>query len=223
MNLTIPSQPREAFGKNASYRIRQSGRIPAILYGESRPNVALVLDKKDVIKILKSETGLNTLFKITIEGAERDVMIKDVQIDPLSDQLIHADLIQIDMNKTVRVEVPIELLGEAIGVKTEGGFIDFMTRELMVECLPAMIPEHLTVDVSELHLHQSIKVSDVALPEGIKLITDPGAVVALVQVPHEEKVEAAPVVEEGVEEVAATPAEPEVIKKERAEKPEPEK
>ena len=221
MNLTIPTQPREAFGKNASYRIRQSGRIPAILYGEGRPNLALVLDKKDVIRILKSETGLNTLFKITIEDGERDVMIKDVQINPLTDQLIHADLIQIDMNKAVRVEVPIELVGEAVGVKTEGGFIDFMTRELMVECLPAMIPEHLTVDVSGLHLHQSIKVSDVALPEGIKLITDPGAVVALVQVPHEEKVEAAPVVEEGIE--AAAPAEPEVIKKERAEKPEPEK
>ncbi len=221
MNLKIPTQPREAFGKNASYRIRQSGRIPAILYGEGRPNLALVLDKKDVIRILKSETGLNTLFKITIEDGERDVMIKDVQINPLTDQLIHADLIQIDMNKAVRVEVPIELVGEAVGVKTEGGFIDFMTRELMVECLPAMIPEHLTVDVSGLHLHQSIKVSDVALPEGIKLITDPGAVVALVQVPHEEKVEAAPVVEEGIE--AAAPAEPEVIKKERAEKPEPEK
>jgi len=221
MNLTIPTQPREAFGKNASYRIRQSGRIPAILYGEGRSNLALVLDKKDVIRILKSETGLNTLFKITIEDGERDVMIKDVQINPLTDQLIHADLIQIDMNKAVRVEVPIELVGEAVGVKTEGGFIDFMTRELMVECLPAMIPEHLTVDVSGLHLHQSIKVSDVALPEGIKLITDPGAVVALVQVPHEEKVEAAPVVEEGVE--AAATAEPEVIKKERAEKPEPEK
>lgn len=221
MNLTIPTQTRGAFGKNASYRIRQSGRIPAILYGEGRPNLALVLDKKDVIRILKSETGLNTLFKITIEDGERDVMIKDVQIDPLTDQLIHADLIQIDMGKAVRVEVPIELVGEAVGVKTEGGFIDFMTRELMVECLPTMIPEHLTVDVSGLHLHQSIKVSDVALPEGIKLITDPGAVVALVQVPHEEKVEAAPVVEESVE--AAAPAEPEVIKKERAEKPEPEK
>jgi len=223
MNLTIASQPRDAFGKNASYRLRQSGRIPAILYGEGRPNVALVLEKKDIIKILKSETGLNTLFKIVLEGAERDVMIKDVQIDPLSDQLIHADLIQIDMNKAVRVEVPIELVGEAIGVKTEGGFIDFMTRELLVECLPAMIPEHLTVDVSELHLHQSVKVADVPLPEGIKLITDPATVVALVQVPHEEKVEAAPVVEEGAEAAPAAPAEPEVIKKERAEKPEPEK
>lgn len=223
MNLTIASQPRDAFGKNASYRLRQSGRIPAILYGEGRPNVALVLEKKDIIKILKSESGLNTLFKIVLEGAERDVMIKDVQIDPLSDQLIHADLIQIDMNKAVRVEVPIELVGEAVGVKTEGGFIDFMTRELLVECLPAMIPEHLTVDVSELHLHQSVKVADVPLPEGIKLITDPATVVALVQVPHEEKVEAAPVVEEGAEAAPAAPAEPEVIKKERAEKPEPEK
>jgi len=223
MNLTISSQPRDAFGKNASYRIRQGGRIPAILYGEGQSNLALVLEKKDVIKILKSETGLNTLFKIAVEGGERDVMIKDVQIDPISDQLMHADLIQIDMNKAVRVDVPIELIGEAIGVKTEGGFIDFMTRELMIECLPALIPERLTVDVSELHLHQSIKVAEVALPEGIKLITDPGAVVALVQVPHEEKVEAAPVAEEGVEAAAATPAEPEVIKKERAEKPETEK
>jgi len=223
MNLTISSQPRDAFGKNASYRIRQSGRIPAILYGEGKPNMALVLDKKDVIRILHSESGLNTLFKITVTDGVRDVMIKDVQIDPISDQLIHADLIQIDMNKAVRVEVPIELLGEAVGVKTEGGFIDFMTRELTVECLPAMIPERLTVDVSALHLHQSIKVAEVALPAGIKLITDPGTVVALVQVPHEEKVEAAPVVEEGVEAAAAAPAEPEVIKKERAEKPEPEK
>jgi large subunit ribosomal protein L25 len=221
MSLIISSQPREAFGKNASYRLRQTGRIPAILYGEGQANLALVLDKKDIIRILKSDSGLNTLFRVTVEGGDRDVMIKDLQIDPLSDQLLHADLIQIDMNKAVRVEVPIELIGDAVGVKTEGGFIDFMTRELTIECLPALIPEHLTVDVAGLHLHQSIKVSEVVLPEGVKLITDPGAVVALVQVPHEEKVEAAAVVEEGVE--AAAPAEPEVIKKERPEKTEAEK
>jgi large subunit ribosomal protein L25 len=220
MNLTIPSQSRKAFGKNASGRIRQTGKIPAILYGEGRPGLPLVLDKKDVIRILKSETGLNTLFKVAVEDGDRDVMIKDVQIDPLSDQLLHADLIQIDMAKAVRVEVPIELIGEAVGVKTEGGFIDFMTRELMIECLPALIPERLTVDIAGLHLHQSIKVSEVILPEGIRLLTDPGAVVALVQVPHEEKVEAAAVVEEGVE---AAPAEPELIKKERPEKAEEEK
>jgi large subunit ribosomal protein L25 len=218
MSLVISSEKRDAFGKNASYRIRQSGKLPAILYGEGVASVPLVLAKKDVIQILKSELGLNTLFRVALGAEERDVMIKDVQIDPTTDEVLHADLIQIAMDKVIRVQVPIELLGEAVGVKTEGGFIDFMTRELAIECLPARIPESFTVDVTELHIHQSLKASDIPLAEGIKLITDPGTVIALVQVPHEEKVEAAPV-EEGVEGVeGAAPAEPEVIKKERAEK-----
>jgi len=220
MSLVIQSERRGAFGKNASYRIRRTGKIPAILYGEGLENVPLVLAKTDVIKILKSESGLNTLFRVAVEGGERDVMIKDLQVDPTSDELLHADLIQIAMDKLIRVNVPVELVGEAVGVKTEGGFIDFMTRELAVECLPAMIPDHLTVDVSGLHLHQSLKAADVPLPEGLRLITDPGAVIILVQVPHEEK---APVVAEEVVAEAA-PAEPELIKKERAEKePEGEK
>jgi large subunit ribosomal protein L25 len=217
MSLVIPSEKRDAFGKNASYRIRQSGKLPAILYGEGVASLPLVLSKKDVIQILKSELGLNTLFRIAVGAEERDVMIKDVQIDSTTDEVLHADLIQIAMDKIIRVQVPIELVGEAFGVKTEGGFIDFMTRELTVECLPALIPEHFAVDVSALHIHQSLKAAEVVLPEGIKLITEPGVVIALVQVPHEEKVEAA-VVEEGVEGAEAAPAEPEVIKKERAEK-----
>lgn len=217
MSLVIPSEKRDAFGKNASYRIRQSGKLPAILYGEGVASLPLVLNKKDVIQILKSEVGLNTLFRVSFGAEERDVMIKDIQIDPTTDEVLHADLIQIAMDKVIRVQVPIELVGEAYGVKTEGGFIDFMTRELAVECLPAMIPERFAVDVTELHIHQSLKAAEVTLPEGVKLITDPGAVIALVQVPHEEKVEA-PVVEEGVEGAEAAPAEPEVIKKERAEK-----
>jgi large subunit ribosomal protein L25 len=218
MSLVIPSEKRDAFGKNASYRIRQSGKLPAILYGEKVESLPLVLAKKDVIQILKSELGLNTLFRVSLGAEERDVMIKDVQIDPITDEVLHADLIQIAMDKIIRVQVPIELVGEAFGVKNEGGFIDFMTRELAIECLPARIPESFAVDVTELHLHQSLKASDVALPEGIKLLTEPNTVIALVQVPHEEKVEAAPVEEvvEGAE--GAAPAEPEVIKKERAEK-----
>ena len=216
MSLVISTEKRDAFGKNASYRIRRTGRIPAILYGEGHDSLPLVLAKKDVIQILKSELGLNTLFKVAFGAEERDVMIKDVQIDPISDELLHADLIQIDMTKSIRVAVPVELVGEAVGVKTEGGFIDFMTRELLIECLPAIIPEHFAIDVTALHLHQSVKAVDVAMPEGIKLITEPGVVIALVQMPAEEKAEvAAAVVEEGAE---AAPAEPEVIKKERAEK-----
>ena len=215
MSLVIATEKRDAFGKNASYRIRRKGSIPAILYGEGKENTPLVLAKKDVIRILKSDLGLNTLFKISFGSEERDVMIKDVQIDSITDEVLHADLIQIDMTKTIRVAVPVELVGEAVGVKTEGGFIDFMTRELTIECLPSLIPEHFAVDVTSLHLHQSIKAGDVAMPEGIKLINEPGVVIALVQMPAEEKAEVAAVVEEGVE---AAPAEPEVIKKERAEK-----
>ena len=215
MSLVIATEKRDVFGKNASYRIRRTGSIPAILYGEGLESMPLVLTKKDVIKILKSDLGLNTLFKISFGAEERDVMIKDVQIDPVSDEVLHADLIQIDMTKAIRVAVPVELIGEAVGVKTEGGFIDFMTRELTVECLPALIPEHFAVDVTALHLHQSIKAADVAMPEGIKMITEPGVVIALVQMPAEEKAEVAAAAEEGAE---AAPAEPEVIKKERAEK-----
>jgi len=215
MSLVIATEKRDAFGKNASYRIRRTGRIPAILYGEGQDSTPLVLSKKDVIQIIKSDLGLNSLFKISFGSEERDVMIKDVQIDSITDEVLHADLIQIDMTKSIRVAVPVELVGEAVGVKTEGGFIDFMTRELTIECLPALIPEHFAVDVSALHLHQSIKAGDVAMPEGIKLINEPGVVIALVQMPAEEKAEVAAAVEEGAE---AAPAEPEVIKKERSEK-----
>jgi len=157
MSLVIVTEKRDAFGKNASYRIRQTGRIPAILYGEGKDSTALVLSKKDVIQIIKSDLGLNSLFKISFGSEERDVMIKDVQIDAITDEVLHADLIQIDMTKSIRVAVPVELVGEAVGVKTEGGFIDFMTRELTIECLPSLIPEHFAVDVTSLHLHQSIK------------------------------------------------------------------
>ena len=213
MSLVIATEKRDAFGKNASYRIRRKGSIPAILYGEGKENTPLVLAKKDVIRILKSDLGLNTLFKISFGSEERDVMIKDVQIDSITDEVLHADLIQIDMTKSIRVAV--ELVGEAVGVKAEGGFIDFMTRELTIECLPSLIPENFAVDVTALHLHQSVKAGDVAMPEGLKMITEPGVVIALVQMPAEEKAEVAAAVEEGAE---AAPAEPEVIKKERTEK-----
>ena len=215
MSLVIVTEKRDAFGKNASYRIRQTGRIPAILYGEGKDSTALVLSKKDVIQIIKSDLGLNSLFKISFGSEERDVMIKDVQIDAITDEVLHADLIQIDMTKSIRVAVPVELVGEAVGVKAEGGFIDFMTRELTIECLPSLIPENFAVDVTALHLHQSVKAGDVAMPEGLKMITEPGVVIALVQMPAEEKAEVAAAVEEGAE---AAPAEPEVIKKERTEK-----
>jgi len=215
MSLVIKSETRDALGKNASRRIRRSGMVPAVLYGEGAESVSLTLDKKDIIRILKSETGENTLFRIALAGDEKDAMIKAVQIDPTTDEILHADLIRIAMDKAIRVMVPIEVTGEAYGVKTEGGFVDFMTREVEVECLPALIPERLTVDITGLRLHQSLKVGEIALPEGVKLLSEPGAVAVLIQVPHEEKVEAKPEEEVAAEAAAPAAAEPEVIKKER--------
>ena len=216
MSLVIKSEKRDLFGKNASRRFRKSGLVPAVLYGEGAESLSLVVARKDIVKILKSETRENTIFKIAYGSEEKDVMIKALQIDATSDELLHADLILIAMDKTIRISVPIELLGEPVGVKTEGGFVDFMTREVEIECLPADIPERISTDISGLHLHQSLKVADLAAPAKVKLISDPNTVLVLVQVPHEEKVEAKPE-EEAVaaEAAAAAPAEPEVIKKER--------
>jgi large subunit ribosomal protein L25 len=219
MSFTIKGEKRDTFGSNASRRMRKQGRIPAILYGGGTANIPLVLDKKDVIMILKSDSGENTIFKIAFDSNVQDAMFKDLQIDPGTDELIHADLIYISMDKAIRVSVPIDLQGDPVGVKTEGGFVDFMTREVEIECLPKDIPEQFVIDISGLHLHQSLKVGDIARPEGVKLISDAAMVVVLIAVPHKEEEVVKPVEEEVV---AAEPTEPEVIKKERAEKPEEE-
>lgn len=222
MTMTIKAQTRESRGKNASRRLRREGLVPAVLYGEGAAAQALSLDKKDVIHILKSESGENTLFRVGFGSEVGDAMIKEMQTDPVSDELLHVDLIRISMDKAIRVSVPVLLKGEAVGVKTEGGFVDFITRELEVECLPGDIPEHIEFDITGLHLHQSAKVGDLVPPQGVKIINDPHAVLVLVDLPKEEVVK-----KEGEEEVAAAQetAEPEVIKKERAEKEkeEPEK
>jgi large subunit ribosomal protein L25 len=218
MSIAIKAEKREVFGKNANRRLRKEGWIPAVLYGEGTINVPLSLLKKDVISILRSESGENTIFKVMYDSKAQDAMIKELQIDVSSDELIHADLILISMDKAIRVAVPFHLQGEPIGVKTEGGFVDFVTREVDIECLPKDIPEHIKVDISELHLHQSLKVGDIAAPEGVKFMTDPGSVLVIISLPHKEEEVAKPA-EEGV---VAEPTEPEVIKKERAEKEEEE-
>jgi large subunit ribosomal protein L25 len=217
MAIVVKSERRDVFGKNAARRIRMKGQVPAILYGEGIENVALVLDKTDIFRIMRSDNKENTVFRLALGAEERDAMIKALQVDPTTDELIHADLVQIAMDKVIRVQVPIVPVGEAIGVKTEGGFIDLITRQVEIECLPKDIPEHIEVDVSELHLNQSLKVETMPVPAGVRVLTDPAAVLVLVAMPHKEEV-AAEVKPEEAEEAAA-PAEakePELIKKERA-------
>ena len=213
MSFKIKAEKREVFGKNASRRLRREGMIPAILYGGHDINVPLTMRKKDIFMILSSETGENTVFQVSFNSERRDVMIKELQRDPVTDEILHTDFVLIAMDKTIQISVPIVVVGEAVGVKTEGGFVDFMTREVEIECLPKDIPERIEIDISNLHLRQSLKVEDITLPEGAKLISSPEAILVLIEVPlKEEEIEV-----EEEEEVIAEGEEPEVIKKEKPE------
>lgn len=221
MSFKIKAEKREIFGKNASRRLRREGMIPAILYGADAINVPLTLKKQDVFMILRSDTGENTVFQVSFDSERRDVMIKELQSDPVTDEILHADFVHIAMDKAIRVSVPVVSVGEAVGVKTEGGFVDFITREVEIECLPKDIPEHIEIDISGLHLRQSLKARDITLPEGVKLITSSDTILVLIEVPlKEEEIEV-----EEEEEVIAEEEEPEVIGKEKLEKEkeEPEK
>ncbi len=220
MGMVIKSEKRQGLGKNAARRLRAQGFVPAVLYGESMDSLPLVLNKKDIVSILKLDSGENTIFRVAVDAEEYDVMIRELQVEPATDELLHVDLIRISMDKPIRVTVPIVHRGDPIGVKTEGGFIDFANREVDVECLPRDIPESLEIDISGLHIHQTFKVADITPPPGVRIISDPGTVLVLISVPHKEEEFPGEKPEEAVAEGAA---EPEVIKKERAEKEEPEK
>lgn len=219
MKVTLKGEKRENFGKNASRRIRKEGKLPAILYGPNTDNVSLILNKKDFFNILKSESGENTIFKVEFDSDKRDVMIKALQQDVVSDEILHVDLIQIALDKVIRVMVPLVLTGEAVGVKAEGGFVDFVTREVEAECLPKDIPEYIEVDMTELHLNQSAKMEVLTEIEGVQFTSDPQMIIALIKAPSavEEIEEEA---EEVEEEIISEEEEPEVIKKEKTEEKE---
>jgi len=215
MSFKIKAEKREIFGKNASRRLRREGMIPAILYGADALNVPLTLKKQDVFMILRSDTGENTVFQVSFDTERRDVMIKELQRDPVTDEILHADFVHIAMDKAIRVSVPLVSVGEAVGVKAEGGFVDFVTREVEIECLPKDIPEQIEIDISGLHLRQSFKAGEITLPEAVELITAPGTILVLIEVPlKEEEIE----VEEEEEEVIGEEEEPEIIGKEKPEK-----
>ena len=163
-------------------------------------------------EILHLESGRNTIFSLSLEGQDqtRAAMIKDLQRDPVTDDPIHVDFIRLDLTKKIMVAVPVRLVEIAVGVKNDGGVMDFIHREVQVECLPKDIPEHLEVDVSGLHINQHVSVSDLAVSEGIRILDEPGSVIAVVVPPKAEEEE---VTEEVEEAPAEEDAEPEVIKK----------
>jgi large subunit ribosomal protein L25 len=198
------------FNKNAARRVRVAGKIPAVIYGAGQEAVAVTVDPKVIKKILHSESGHNTIFDLNVEGsAVVKAMIVDWQNEPIKGKLLHIDLKRIAMDKTMRVSVPIQLVGIPTGVKNQGGILEHVMREVEIECLPGDIPSHLDVDVTGLELHGLIHVSDLPHSGSIKFLGDEGATVAHVTIIKEE----AP----AADELAATPTEPEVAKKGKTE------
>src|ERR1700728_3467375 len=203
MPEVVVARPREGkFNKNAARRVRVAGKIPAVLYGAGHNPVAIEVDPKQISRILFSETGHNTIFDVEIGGsAAAKAMIVDWQREPIKDQLIHIDLKRIALDKTLRVKVRVKLLGIPVGVKASGGILDQVLREVEIACLPADIPSHIDVDVSEFGMHQVIRVSGLPHFDKIKYLTPEDATVAHVVTIREEVV-ATP---EAVEGAAAVP------------------
>jgi len=220
VSVAIPAEIRESRGKNEARRNRVRGLIPAVVYGSGQEPLSISVDPRQITKILHSKTGHNTIFNIGIrDGETTPVMIVDWQLDPVSANLLHADLKRIDLSKRIRVSVPVHVHGDPKGVKQQDGLLEIVTREVEIECLPDDIPENLVIDVTELMVGQSIRAIDAPLTESMRLLSPADAVIAHVvalRVQAEPAAEAAPAVE-----AVAETAEPEVIKKGKKEEEEP--
>jgi large subunit ribosomal protein L25 len=209
--FTVEGNIRETRGKNAARRTRMAGMVPAVLYGARKESVSLAVNAKQVARILRSETGHNTIFSVSVAGgSEERAMLKDWQVDPVTNKLLHVDLLRIAMDVRMRVRVPVHTFGEPQGVKLQGGVFEMVTREVELECLPGDIPEEFRVDISDYMIGRQLRAGDLPFdPEKIKLLTDPARVLAhVVMLKKEEE----PVAEAAVATETA-PAEPEVIKK----------
>jgi large subunit ribosomal protein L25 len=219
MPEVVVAKPREGkFNKNAARRLRVAGKIPAVLYGSGHQPVAVEVEPKQIARILFSETGHNTIFDVQVAGQPAaKAMIVDWQRDPVMDQLIHIDMKRIALDKALRVKVRVKLLGIPVGVRTAGGILDQVLREVEIECLPADIPANIAVDVSNLEMFASLRVSDLPHSDAIKFLSAEDATVAHVVSIREEAPTAAEAevaaAAAAAEAAAATTAEPEVAKK----------
>ncbi len=218
MEVTLQAVKRGDKGKNEARRHRAAGRLPAVVYGPTTSGqqapLPVTVEPKALSRILHS--GANTLITLRIDGEpETRVLVKEYQLDPISHELLHADFYRVAMDKAIRVTVPIVLTGEAKGVKQQGGLLDFVQRQVEVECLPGEIPEHIEVNVTELLMDQAIRLRDIAAGARWTAVSDLDTMIVHVVPPRTEEVPAA-----AAEAAPAATAEPEVIKKGKTEKEE---
>jgi len=207
---TLEAQPRTPGTKNDGRRVRGDGKIPAVVYGAGKSAVPVAVDPRQVSRILHSETGHNSVFDLALDGEKTKAMIVDWQYEPIKGSLLHIDLKRIAMDQKLRVNVPIELIGEPAGVKQQGGLLEQIVREVEVECLPADIPNVIELSVAELVFGVVLRVADLPKNDRVRLLTDADQPVAHI-ISIKEEVAATP--EAAAAEAAAAPAEPEVIKK----------
>jgi len=207
--LTINVEPRQESGKGVARSLRRAERIPAVIYRKGKAD-SLSINRKEMLQFIKTTAGEQVLVSVKYPDASTKMaLLKTYQLDPVRGEILHADFMEVSMTEKVRVNVSITLIGEAVGIKRDKGILQHERNDLEVECLPNDIPGHFEVDISALGIGQSVHVRDIAVPAGVKILTDPGDTIALI---------AAPVLaEEVTEEVEAEAAEPEVVGKGKAE------
>ena len=209
MEAILEAKTRDTFGKNEARRTRAAGLVPAVMYGASGGDTQatpISVEPKAFSRILHSESGANTLITLKLEGAgDTRVLVKEYQLDPITHALLHADFYKVAMDRALEVTIPVFIKGEPKGVKVQGGVLEFIRREIVIECLPADIPERVEIDVTDLTLNQGVRVRDVAVNAKWTPVTEPETMLVHVIAP---RAEAAATTEPG-----AAPAEPEVIKK----------
>jgi large subunit ribosomal protein L25 len=210
-NVLIEVERRTETGKNASNRLRAADLIPAVLYGGGRDTETLSLQvpRKGLLNLLRKGFHDNAIFQLNLKGTDqqRHVMIRDLTVDPITRSMLHVDFVRILMDKKLRVKSAIEIVGIPNGVKNQGGLLNVVTHELLVECFPADIPHSIQVDVSEMSLHDTFRVSDLKVAEKLKILDHADRVIAHVAVPRAEEVVAV------VEAVPGAAAEPEIAVK----------
>jgi large subunit ribosomal protein L25 len=221
MDATLEAVKRDGRGKNEARRLRAAGQIPAVVYGAQRDKeapvaVPVAVDPKTVLRILHSDSGANTLISLKVDGVDARVMVKEYQLDPVTHRLLHADFYELSMDRAIEVTVPVVIRGESKGVKLQGGMVDFVTREIRVECLPTDIPESIVIDVSEMMLNQAIRLRDLPESPKYKPVTEPETMLVHIVLPKAE--ESAATAEAEAAPAAAAGTEPEVIKKGKTEK-----
>lgn len=210
--VVVEAELREGSSSNQARRLRREGKLPAVLYGGDRGPRPIIVSPRKIVEILKSEHGQNTILNLKVtDGREQTALIHDYDVDPISQTLLHCDFVRISMDQEVNVEIRLEIVGEARGVKVDKGILEFVMREVEVRCLPGQIPDSFKVDVSNLGIGDAFHVSDLVAPEGVVILGDKSAAIAIVAAPA---VEAAPPT---AEELLAAPTEPELIRPKREE------